>query len=30
MKRISFETLKDLSPRKDGLSQAEVASQGSR
>lgn len=27
MKKISFETLKDLSPRVDGLSQAEVASQ---
>jgi Ca2+-transporting ATPase len=27
MKRISFETLKDLSPRQEGLSAAEVASQ---
>ncbi|MBK9324322.1 MAG: cation-transporting P-type ATPase [Bdellovibrionaceae bacterium] len=30
MKRISFETLKDLNPRNEGLSEAEVASQRSR
>jgi P-type Ca2+ transporter type 2C len=30
MKKVSFETLKDLSPRKEGLSEPEVASQRSR
>lgn len=30
MKKISFETLKDLSPRNEGLSEAEVAAQISR